>query len=126
MRISLRKGSEMKRYIRKTAAVVLALIIVLSAVTSAFAQGRTNALYKHGEFISVTEASAGNSTGSDSPAVTATDSDASAVDDAQNSGNENSASNEEALKQKTDLYTVMAIIALGAIIVGIREKKNGR
>ena len=116
----------MKRYIRKTAAVVLALIIVLSAVTFAFAQGRTNALYKHGEFISATEASAGNSTGSDSPAVTATDSDASAGDDAQNSGNENSVSNEEALKQKTDLYTVMAIIALGAIIVGIREKKNGR
>ena len=101
----------MKTMIRKTTAIVMALIIVLSSVAFVFAEN-----------------SAPSGSGSDPQSGAAASSD-SAQDGTEASagnsaGNEEAAQNEEALKQKTDLYTVMALIALGAIVVGIREKKR--
>ena len=109
----------MKSSFRKTAAIIMALIIVLASVAFAFAES--------GAATGSDGAQSG--AGSEAPGSAASSDGAQSgtAAPAENSaGNEAAGANEEQMKQKTDLYTVMALIALGAIVVGIRDKRRGR
>ena len=137
----------MKRIIRKSTAIVLALLIILSAAGSVFAQGRsgTAGLFVQGgtvralQFVqessdsSLGSSSSGNdaagnvsenSVGKDAEANSTQN---SAGNEASNTTNNNSSEmSETELKQRKDIYTIVALIALAAILVGIRDKRRRR
>ena len=46
--------------------------------------------------------------------------------ESSNSGEDASPENQQAVSQKTELYTIMGLIAMGAMYVGIREKNRRR
>ena len=112
----------MKSTISKITAVILALIIVLSSVAFVFAQNSAPS----GSGSDTQSGAPAGSDGTQSGAPAGSDGAQSGTEaPAGNSaGNEASGPNEEELKQKTDLYTVMALVALAAIVIGIREKKR--
>jgi Spy/CpxP family protein refolding chaperone len=87
-------------FLRKLLAFILALALVFAFTALAFAQGSTTA--SQGTAASDGQQSESSDSGQDS------------------------SQDQQAVSQKTELYTIMGLIAMGAMYVGIREKNRRR
>jgi hypothetical protein len=117
-------------------ALALALLLVFACAASAFAKSGDAATVtpssdiataaKSGDGDTVTEPittiGADSPTGSDSAS---TGEQSATMDGSENTNTEDGETDPEVERRK-EIYTFMTLIALGAIIVGIREKKNKR
>ena len=102
----------------KLLAVVLALVLALGAVTFAFAGSGNAALGASGN-TAQSEAASANS--ADNAAA------GNAANNAESANTaENSEAEEQAVNNRKELYSMMAIIAVAAIFVGLREKRGRR
>ena len=110
--------------LRKISAVLLAIIISVSSTAAVFASGTTpqpgGSTPSGGNSVNATENVSNSGENSQNS------SEQTQSNSANNANNESEGPSEEELKRRADLYTVGAIIALAAIIVGIREKRRGR
>ena len=95
------------RTFRRVLSVILALLLVLAFTASAFAQGSTT------------------TTGSSSTTTTGS-SESSSAGEGQSGSEGSSEQDEQALAQKRELFTIMGLITVGAIIVGLRDKNRRR
>ncbi len=105
--------------LRKISAVILAIVISLSSTAAVFASqqgGNTS-----GENNVNTTQSTSNTGESSQNSAGQTQSNS-----ANNTNSESEGPSAEELKQRADLYSIVAIIALAAILVAIREKRRSR
>ena len=114
----MRRGPFVKTVLPRVLALALAVLLVFACAASAFA--------KSGDGDTVTEPittiGADSPTGSDSAS---TGEQSATMDGSENTNTEDGETDPE-IERRKEIYTFMTLIALGAIIVGIREKKNKR
>ena len=113
-----RAAAAVRRMLPRVLALALAVLLVFACAASAFA--------KSGDGDTVTEPittiGADSPTGSDSAS---TGEQSATMDGSENTNTEDGETDPEVERRK-EIYTFMTLIGLGAIIVGIREKKNKR
>lgn len=116
-----------RRALPRILALALAVMLVFACAASAFAKSGDVYLAKSGEGDTATEPvttiGADVPTGNDS----ANSGEQSATTDGgENSNSEDGSETDPETERRKEIYTFMTLIALGAIIVGIREKRNKR
>ena len=108
-----------RRMLPKILALALAVLLVFACAVSAFA--------KSGDGDTATEPV--TTIGADSPAGNSTENtgeQSATMDGSDNGNSEDGGQTDPETERRKEIYTFMTLIALGAIIVGIREKKNKR
>ena len=126
-----------RRMLPKILALALAVLLVLACAVSAFAKSGDGVvsfaksgdtyLAKSGDGDTATEPV--TTIGADSPAGNSTENtgeQSATMDGSENSNSEDGGQTDPETERRKEIYTFMTLIALGAIIVGIREKKNKR
>jgi hypothetical protein len=105
----------------KALALLLALLIVFSCAASAFA--------KSGDAPSGDTTTIGASPSGDTTTIGAspsTSQEGAGQASQEGAEQENSGESDAELERRKEIYTIGAMITLGAILVGIREKRNRR
>lgn len=121
----MRRGSLAKTVLPRVLALALAVLLVFACAASAFAKSDDDAAKaKSGDTVTepITTIGADSPAGSDSAS---TGEQSATMDGSENTNTEDGETDPEVERRK-EIYTFMTLIALGAIIVGIREKKNKR
>ena len=117
-----------RRLAPKILALALAMLLIFTCAATAFAKSG-DGLLAASEKGSESTAPAGDTTtiGADAPTGAPDGTGQSAtMDGSENSSSENGGQTDPETERRKEIYTFMTLIALGAIIVGIREKKNKR
>ena len=115
----MRRGTFAKNALPRILALALAVLLVFAFAASAFAKGGD-------------DAPAGDTTTIGADAPTGSDSENTGEQSASMDGSENSASqdgsglSEEEIARRKEIYTIGAMITLGAILVGWRERQRRR
>ncbi|MBR3302308.1 MAG: hypothetical protein IKI73_06570 [Firmicutes bacterium] len=126
-----------RRMLPKILALALAVLLVFACAVSAFAKSGDGVvtfaksggtyLAKSGDGDTATEPV--TTIGADSPAGNSTENtgeQSATMDGSDNGNSEDGGQTDPETERRKEIYTFMTLIALGAIIVGIREKKNKR
>jgi hypothetical protein len=121
----------------KILALALAVLLVFACAVSAFAKSgdgfvtfaKSSGTYlaKSGDGDTSTEPV--TTIGADSPTGSSTENtgeQSATMDGSDNGNSEDGGQTDPETERRKEIYTFMTLIALGAIIVGIREKKNKR
>ena len=119
--------SVIRRKLPRMLALALAVLLVFACGASAFAKSSDVYLAKSGEGDTVTEPV--TTIGADSPAgndSANTGEQSASADGSENSNSEDGQEADPEIERRKEIYTFMTLIALGAIIVGIREKRSKR
>ena len=124
-----------KALVPKVLALVLAVLLVFACAVSAFAKSGDGVvtfaknggtyLAKSGDGDTATEPI--TTIGADAPTEAPDGTGQSAtMDGSENSNSEDGGQTDPETERRKEIYTFMTLIALGAIIVGIREKRSKR
>ena len=124
-----------KALVPKVLALVLAVLLVFACAVSAFAKtgdgvvtfAKNGGTYlaKSGDGDTATEPI--TTIGADAPTEAPDGTGQSAtMDGSENSNSEDGGQTDPETERRKEIYTFMTLIALGAIIVGIREKRSKR
>ena len=106
-----------KALVPKVLALVLAMLLIFACAATAFA--------KSGDGDTSTEPI--TTTGADAPTGAPDCTGQSAtMDGSENSNSEDGGQTDPETERRKEIYTFMTLVALGAIIVGIREKRSKR
>ena len=117
-----------RRLAPKILALALAMLLIFACAATAFAKSG-DGLLAASEKGSESTAPAGDTTtiGADAPTGAPDGTGQSAtMDGSENSNSENGGQTDPETERRKEIYTFMTLIALGAIIVGIREKRSKR
>ena len=118
-----------RRMLPKILALALAVLLVFACAVSAFAKSG-DGLLAASEKGSESTAPAGDTTtiGASEPtgAPDGTGEQSATMDGSENSNSEDGGQTDPETERRKEIYTFMTLIALGAIIVGIREKRSKR
>ena len=118
-----------RRLAPKILALALAMLLIFTCAATAFAKSG-DGLLAASEKGSESTAPAGDTTtiGADAPTGAPDGTGQSATMDGSENSNSEDGSEEPdpELARRKEIYTFMTLIALGAIIVGIREKRSKR
>ena len=130
-------NTAVRRMLPRILALALAVLLVFACAVSAFAKsgdgvvtfvkGGGTYLAKSGDGDTATEPV--TTIGADSPAGSSTENtgeQSATMDGSDNGNSEDGGQTDPETERRKEIYTFMTLIALGAIIVGIREKKNKR
>ena len=115
-----------RRLAPKILALALAMLLIFTCAATAFAKSG-DGLLAASEKGSESTAPAGDTTtiGADAPTGAPDGTGQSAtMDGSENSNSENGGQTDPETERRKEIYTFMTLIALGAIIVGIREKRS--
>ena len=112
-------NTAVRRMLPKILALALAVLLVFACAVSAFA--------KSGDGDKATEPV--TTIGADSPTGSNTENtgeQSATMDGSDNGNSEDGGQTDPETERRKEIYTFMTLIALGAIIVGIREKRSKR
>ena len=110
-----------KALVPKVLALVLAVLLVFACAVSAFA--------KTGDGVVTFAKNGGTYLAKSGDGDTATEpitGQSATMDGSENSNSEDGGQTDPETERRKEIYTFMTLIALGAIIVGIREKRSKR